>query len=99
MKGNGDKLDALLFAPLPPVADGGFSDRVVARLPAMPERAAWREWVPVVVTALLLVAFLPVAQLSHSIESLSYGLGSSLPLAMAALAIALTGAFARTLAD
>jgi hypothetical protein len=99
MNADRDELDRLITAPLPAVEDAGFSAHVTTRILAARARRGWLELAGILVTAGILLAFLPLGSLTGTIEYLSFGLGNSLPFAMAALAIVLSVSFARIGAD
>lgn len=88
MSGNDDRLDRLLAAPLRPTEDAGFSAHVMSRIAVSREGNRWLEMAVLLAAAVLVVAFLPLTPLTNSIGVLSYGLGNSLPLAIAAFATA-----------
>jgi len=94
-----ERLDRLLSAPLPPVADDGFSGRVIAKIAATNIRQPWLETAVLVATACVVVAALSEAGFSEWLERAGFSLATSLPLAIAGFALALTLSCARVLAD
>ncbi len=94
-----DRLDAVLSAPLPAVDDAGFSGRVVARGIIAQERRRNFEIFSLLAAFGVLLALLPLTTFATAIENVTIDLGSSVPVAMAALAIVLTSAYARQIAD
>ncbi|HLY06568.1 MAG TPA: hypothetical protein VKR31_12555 [Rhizomicrobium sp.] len=99
MNDNDERLDQLLSAPLAPVADGGFSARVMANVSTVETREPWLETAVLAVTACVLVAVLSTAGFSEWIAGVSVTLATSLPLAIAGLALAITWSYTRALAD
>jgi|GEM_PF-6277107 len=96
---NDDRLDALLATPLPAVEDGGFSGRVAARGTIVRERRRSFEIFGLLAALGVLLALLPLTTFAAAIENVTIDLGSSMPVAMAVLAIVLTSAYARQIAD
>jgi hypothetical protein len=85
-----DELDDLLSQPLPAVADGGFSARVM-------QRVAGREWfrsmlstAALLLCALALLLLVPVSGIEDTLARLAPAIAASLPLSIAAGAIALS---------
>lgn len=93
------RLDRLLRAPLAPVADNGFSARVMAKL----ARADVPRSVPgaalLSIVAGLLLALFTAGGFSEWVERTGYSLATSLPLATAAFVLALTILGMRAFAD
>jgi hypothetical protein len=87
---NDDRLDALLQAPLAPVADAGFSASVMARVGRAAHPLAWLEIGVLALSALLAVFFLPVRAAIDVAVQLSTQLANSTAAAMACLAIAVS---------
>ena len=99
MNNNDEKLDWLLSAPLVPVADNGFSTRVMTTIAVTDARQPRLETAVLAMTACALVAALSIAGFSDWIVQVGVSLATSLPLAIAGLALTLTWSYARTLAD
>lgn len=99
MNGSDDRLDQLLRAPLGPIADNGFSARVVAEIARAQERKSQRETLVLAIAAGILLLFLSAAGFSQWIARLGDSAANSLPLAMGAFAIAVTWAGLRVLAE
>ena len=99
MNGDDERLDRLLCAPLAPIPDNGFSARVMAKTASADARQSWLETVVLATAACALLAGLSLAGLPESIERVGVGLATSLPLAIAGFALALTYACTRVLAD
>ena len=99
MSDNDEKLDRLLSAPLAAVPDNGFSAVVVAKVAAIGTHESWVESVVLAVTACTLVAALPTAGISDWMGRVGVSLATSLPLAIAGLALAITWSYTRVQAD
>ncbi|HEY3776556.1 MAG TPA: hypothetical protein VGL35_00715 [Rhizomicrobium sp.] len=99
MTADESRLDRLLAAPLASVEDRGFSASVMARIAGAEEQQTWLETAALTTAAGLFLAFLSASGFSEWIGRLGYSLASSLPLAIAALALALTFSCARILAE
>ncbi|HTT96539.1 MAG TPA: hypothetical protein VMF58_00700 [Rhizomicrobium sp.] len=85
-----DDLDILLSAPLPDVADHGFSMRVVEKIEA---REVWNErltWGLPALVACLAAPFLPLREFAGTVVHLGPALAGSTALSLAAGAIILT---------
>jgi hypothetical protein len=85
-----DELDDLLSRSLPAIADDGFSARVMQRI-------AWREWLHSMIStaalllcALALLLLIPVSGIEVTLARLAPAIAASLPLSIAAGAIALS---------
>jgi hypothetical protein len=89
MNGNHD-LDRLLSAPLPPVADAGFSATVMARILAARSRRVLLEVLGIVALSGILLGVLPLSTLTGPIEKFTLDLANSWQIAVAALAIAIS---------
>jgi uncharacterized membrane protein (DUF485 family) len=91
-------LDTLLSAPLEPVEDAGFSARAIRQI--MREQTHQRreivEWCALLVAAALFLLAVPPSLLSGTMEYVVVSLGTSVPVAMAAMAIVLTTVFLRS---
>ena len=99
MNGNEENLDRLLSAPLAAVADDGFSARVTARMAAAGASQTSFETALFVAAAGALLIVLSMAGLPEWLQRVSLSLANSLPLAVAAFALALTALYTRVLAD
>jgi hypothetical protein len=99
VSGNEDRLDRLLRAPLDPIADNGFSARVMAKMARADARHSWLESAVLAIAAGLLLAILSTAGFAEWVARISDSLANSVPLAVAAFALALTLLFARALAE
>lgn len=99
MSDNDDRLDRLLCAPLPTVADGGFSARVMARIGASSKRRWWLDEFLVLSAAGLVLAVVASTEFPGWIAGLGYSLATSLPLATAALVLVVTLTLARPVAE
>jgi len=83
-------LDTLLSAPLPDVADNGFSQRVADKIE---ERALWSErltWGIPALAAAALAPFLPLQEITGTVVHLGPVLAGSTALSLAVAAIILT---------
>lgn len=85
-----DELDDLLSQPLSAIADDGFSARVM-------QRVAWRDWqrsllstAALLLCALALLLLVPVSGIENTLARLAPAIAASLPLSIAAGAIALS---------
>lgn len=85
-----DELDDLLSKSLPAISDDGFSARVMARI-------GRREWLRSILStaalllcALALLLLVPVSGLDQTLARLAPAIAASLPLSIAAGAIALS---------
>jgi hypothetical protein len=94
-----DRLDTLLSTSLDAVDDSGFSARVAHRVLVARERREAIELFGLLAAFGIFLAVLPLTAITNAIETATLNLGSSTPVAMAVLAIVLTGMFARTFAD
>jgi hypothetical protein len=92
-------LDRLLSAQLPNVTDAGFSRSVVAHVAAMQQRRMFVELAAIVTGLAVFLALIPLKALNSAIEIVALNLGSSLPVAVAFAALALSFAYARIAAD
>lgn len=99
MSDDNERLDRLLSIPLAPVADNGFSTRVMTMVASVDARYHWLENTVLAITAFILVATLSAAGFSDWIENVGVSLATSLPLAIAGLALAITWSYTRALAD
>jgi hypothetical protein len=99
MSNDANALDRILSAPLPAIPDAGFSARVITRIVTARERLVWLELAAILAASGLTLAFLPVSALAATIEKLTFSIGFSLPLAIAAVAIMLSGSLDHTLPD
>jgi hypothetical protein len=96
---NDPDLDRILSARLPAVADAGFSRAVMARVAAMQQRRMFVELAAIMTGLAMLLALIPLKALNSTIETVALNLGSSLPVAVAFAALALSLAYARISAD
>jgi hypothetical protein len=97
--GKDDSLDAMLAAPLPAVADNGFSQRIASRAAAM-ERRYWALDAAIVLAVLAFVfAFVPLTGVLRTLEVLAFGIATSVPLAIACAALVLSQSVARFLSE
>ena len=92
-------LDTLLAAPLPPVADDGFSAAVALRALHEVERNKLLDQLVLLLTAAFILAALPLARLGAAIETVTVSLGNSIPVGLAVAALVLTTAFVRSVVD
>jgi hypothetical protein len=96
---NDDDLDALLSAPLPQVADAGFSTRVITKAAA---RQSWLDrltlYAPIVAVAAI-APFLPGAKLSEAAARITPLIANSVGLSIAAGVLILTILFEQRLRD
>ena len=100
MSGDGEKLDRLLLAPLAPVADNGFSERVITQVAGTGADQPWLEAAVLAAAACILFAAVPLGGLSEWLERASANLAATaLPLAIAGFALAITWSYTRALAD
>ena len=87
---NDDDLDALLSAPLPELADTGFSTRVASKIA---ERQGWWDrltvFAPVVAVAAAL-PFVPAARLTDAALHVTPLIANSAALSIAAAALVIT---------
>jgi hypothetical protein len=81
-----DPLDTLLSAPLAPVADNGFTDRVMTRVAEREFRFTWFEVGALAACAIVLMPFVPVQPVLDVAVDLSAALANSQYFAAAALA-------------
>ena len=88
-------LDDLLRRPLAEIADDGFSAAVARRALARQERDKLLDSLVLLLTAAIILMALPLARIVAAIETVTLGLGNSLPVAIAFAALALTAVFAR----
>ncbi len=93
---NDEELDQLLGAPLVAVNDADFSRRVSARVIAFQQRGMFVELLAAAAAIALFSALVPLKMLNGPIEALALNLGSSLPVAVAFAALALSYAYTRT---
>ena len=93
------ELDALLAAPLEPVADNGFSSKVEAMAAVQRRDFVLLELGAVVAALALIVFFVPAARFAAPFETVALQLGLSLPFAIACAAIVLSHATLRLLPD
>jgi hypothetical protein len=96
---NDDDLDTLLSAPLPDVADAGFSARVASRVAA---RQSWWERLTLygpIAAAAAVVPFLPGVQLGEAVSHITPLLANSAALSIAAAALILTISFEQRLRE
>lgn len=99
MSDDNERLDRLLSAPLAPVADNGFSTRVMTKIATADAHYHWLENAVLAITAFILVAALSAAGFFDWIENVGLSLATSLPLAIAGLALTITWSYTRALAD
>jgi hypothetical protein len=96
-------LDTLLSAPLAPVDDAGFSARVIQRIEqqqaAARERREIMEWAGLLIATAIFFAVAPLVSLTRGIETLTFSLSNSFPIAIALAALVLTATFARNVVD
>ncbi|MGH6889836.1 MAG: hypothetical protein ACREHF_11690 [Rhizomicrobium sp.] len=93
-----DRLDRLLRTPLATIEDGGFSSRVMARIP-LRERQSWLETGALAFTGVALLAVLSATGFFEWMGNFGDRVATSLPLAIAGFALALTLSYARVTAD
>ena len=87
---NEDQLDALLSQPLAPVADNGFSARVIARVKAQERRhAAWIV-ISAVTAATLACLLLPLHVVTGDLAVALLQIGTSPMVALAGALLVLT---------
>jgi len=94
-----DEFDAPLSKPLGPVADGGFSRAVMAKISAQERAVAWFEWSAAAVLFALVLLVLPWDRLTAPFENVAFDLGLSVPFAIACAATALSHASLRWFAE
>ncbi len=94
-----DRLDSLLSAPLPPVADDGFTDRVMARVAQREFPLTWLEWRVLAACAIVLVLLVPLQPVVDVAVSLSVALANSQLVAAATLATIVSLWFLRQAAE
>jgi RNA polymerase sigma factor (sigma-70 family) len=97
MSGDHERLDGLLSAPLTPVPDNGFSARVMMKMGD--RRQSLLETTLLAAAACVFLILLTVAGFPEWIEGVSTGVATSLPLAVAGFALALTFSYTRALSD
>lgn len=85
-----DELDDLLSQPLPAVADNGFSTRVVARIAKQEWLRSMLSTATLLLCALALLLLVPVSGIEDTLARLAPAIAASLPLSIAAGAIALS---------
>lgn len=90
-------LDQLLSAPLAPVADAGFSARVMGRIRREEQKrlAVWSIFVAI--TATIACILLPMTILTDTVNHLVVSLATSLQVGIAVLVAALTWAYDKKL--
>jgi hypothetical protein len=96
---NDDGLDALLSAPLPDVADAGFSTRVATKIAT---RQSWLDRVTLytpIAAAAAVVPFLPGAKLGEAAARITPMIANSAGLSIAAGVLVLTILFEQRLRD
>jgi hypothetical protein len=92
-------LDTLLSRPLPMVADDGFSAAVARRALAASERRKLLDQLALLLAGSAILAALPLDRLAAAIETVTWRLGNSFPVALAFAALVLTTAFVRGVVD
>jgi len=92
-------LDALLAAPLEPVADNGFSSKVDAKTTMRGQGFAWFELGGAIVVLALIALFAPAARIATPFVTVALELGLSLPFAIACAALVVSHATLRLMAD
>ncbi len=90
-----EELDVRLAAPLPAVADDGFSALVSARIAARQEFHIGLGLAALLAVAGTALLFIPLDQANAAVESLVVDLGSSAPVAMALAALVLCRLYLR----
>jgi hypothetical protein len=85
-----DELDDLLSQPLPAIADNGFSARVVARIAKQEWLRSMISTAALLLCALALLLLVPVSGIEDTLARLAPAIAASLPLSIAAGAIALS---------
>ena len=81
-----DRLTSLLAAPLAPVADNGFTDRVMARAAPHDYPLTWIELAVLAACAIFVVPFVPLQPVMDAAVNVSVTLANSQFVATAALA-------------
>lgn len=100
MNGADERLDELLSSPLVPVADNGFSARVMTTIAAAEARQPWLETAVLAGAGFVVLAALLLAGIPEWIENASARIEvTALPLAIAGLALSLTWSYSRVLTD
>ncbi|HEY8696818.1 MAG TPA: hypothetical protein VIM02_04315 [Rhizomicrobium sp.] len=85
-----DELDDLLSRPLPAVADNGFSARVMQRVAGLEWLRSMISTAALLLCALALLLLVPVSGIEDTLARLAPAIAASLPLSIAAGAIALS---------
>jgi len=83
-----DELDDLLSQPLPAIADDGFSARVMARIAKQEWLRSMLSTAALLLCALALLLLVPVSGIEDALARLAPAIAASLPLSIAAGAIA-----------
>jgi uncharacterized membrane protein (DUF485 family) len=93
-------LDTLLSAPPEPVDDAGFSSRVMRQVAQQQSVTRQRheiiEWSALLVAAFIFLLAVPLTALSGALEYVVVSVGTSVPIAMAVMAIVLTTTYLRS---
>ena len=85
-----DQLDDLLSRPLPAIADEGFSARVMQRIIRQDWLRSITSTAALLLCALALLLLVPVSGIEDTLARLAPAIAASLPLSIAAGAIALS---------
>ena len=85
-----DELDDLLSQPLPAIADDGFSARVMARIAKQEWLRSMASTAALLLCALALLLLVPISGIEDMLARLAPAIAASLPLSIAAGAIALS---------
>jgi hypothetical protein len=94
-----DELDIALSAPLPAIADSGFSRRVAAHVARAQQWRLVFELAAFAAAAAVVLAFISLNTLSRAVETVTLNLGSSLAVAVAFAALVLSNYLARMTSD
>lgn len=94
-----DDLDALLSRPLAPIDDNGFTARVCRAVALRGYGLAALDGLVALVVAVTVLRFVPLGALARVVTGAAIELSSSLPVAIACAALALTYSAARLMAD
>jgi hypothetical protein len=93
-----NELDALLSAPLPSVADDGFTSRIAARLSRSEFRFEALQWTAIAAGSLAIAVSVPWGSLPLLVEKFTVA-GTVMPLAFACGALLITQWTARWLPE
>ena len=88
-------IDELLFQPLAPVADNGFSAKIVARIRRYEQRQLVALGLLAVLAATLVCLTVPVSALTEVLNSIVITLATSLEVGIAVLAVLATWLYDR----